>query len=43
MLKDDRNEGAGMNQSAALHDHLLAELENKPYKQNRWKKRITGV
>lgn len=32
-----------MNQSAALHDHLPAELESKPYKQNRWKKNYWGV
>lgn len=31
-----------MNQSAALHDQLPAELESKPYKQNRWKKNFWG-
>lgn len=31
-----------MNQTAALHEGLPAKLENKPYKQNRWKKNFWG-
>ncbi|WP_438491350.1 carbohydrate ABC transporter permease [Paenibacillus sp. IHBB 3054] len=31
-----------MNQTAALHEELPAKLENKPYKQNRWKKNFWG-
>ncbi|OMD53629.1 ABC transporter permease [Paenibacillus borealis] len=31
-----------MNQTAALHEELPAKLENKPNKQNRWKKNFWG-
>ncbi|WP_238650230.1 carbohydrate ABC transporter permease [Paenibacillus piscarius] len=32
-----------MNQSAVLHDHLQAEPERKPFRQNRWKKNMWGL
>lgn len=43
VLKDKRNEGVRMNQSAVLHDHLQVEPERKPFRQNRWKKNMWGL